>query len=125
MTELGIESGSRGSQHCYQLTGLCNRITLSLQSGQSKHREVKGLGLMRTACPKLWLNLMEVLNVQYAENSTLRIVGKFFHHVGMRPGQSHRLLCSASGVAAVLLCRRAVAAGSQIQVEKGTDSGNF
>jgi len=39
----------------------------------------------------------------------------------MRPGQSYRLLSSASGVAAVLLCRGAVPAGSQIQVEKGTD----
>lgn len=112
MTGLGIESGSPGSQHCYQLTGLCNRITLSLQLGQSKHREVKGLGLMRTECPKLWLKLMELLNMQYAENSTLCIVGKFFHRVRMSPVQSHRLLRSASGVAPMVLRRRAVAAGS-------------
>lgn len=32
---------------------------------------------------------------------------------------------SASGVVAVLLCGRGVAAGSQIQVQKGTDSGDF
>lgn len=98
---------------------------LSLQLGQSKHEEVKGLGSMRTECPNLWLNLMEALKMQHAENSTLCVVGKFFHHIRMRPGQSHRLLSLASGIAAVLLCRRAVAAGSQIQVEKGTDSGNF
>lgn len=49
----GIESGSIGSQCCYQLTGLCNHITLGLWPGHSKHRDVKGLGLVRTACPKL------------------------------------------------------------------------
>lgn len=55
------ELRSPESQHRYQLTGLCNRITLSLQLDQSKHRKVKGLGLMRTKCPKLCLNLIEVL----------------------------------------------------------------
>lgn len=63
--QVNDRAGSRAevpaSQHCCQLTGLCDRIALSLQLGQSKHGEVEGLGLMRTECPKLWLNLMEVL----------------------------------------------------------------
>lgn len=112
----GIESGSIISQRCYQLTGLCSHITLGLQLGHSRHRDVKGMGLM-TACPKL-------VEHTVCRKLALCIVGRLFHHIRMWPGQSHRHLSSAAGVAAMLLCR-AVAAGSQTQVAKGSDSGKF